>query len=148
VPHEHQVDETLLEVVFCLYLWGHTTWALNRSDKRKIEIAEIRFLGRVTGYARRGEISNLTIRSELQICNINDKIKDKKKEWHDHIQRMDHYRIARKATEYKPSDIQTPDAQREDGKMTFEDSYMIGTDLMVCHDVDDDDDDNEYYTKI
>jgi hypothetical protein len=25
---------------------------------------------------------------------------------------------------------------------------MIGTDLMVCHDVDDDDDDNEYYTKI
>jgi hypothetical protein len=76
VPHEHQVDETLLEVVvFYLYLW------------------------------------------------------------------------ARKATEYKPSDIQTPDAQREDGKMTFEDSYMIGTDLMVCHDVDDDDDD-EYYIKI
>jgi hypothetical protein len=30
------------------------------------------------------------------------------------------------------------DAQREDGKMTSEDSYMIGTDLMVYHDDDDD----------
>jgi hypothetical protein len=38
-----------------------------------------------------------------------------------------------------PSDIETSDAQREDGKMTFEDSYMIGTDFMVYHDVDDDD---------
>jgi len=39
-----------------------------------------------------------------------------------------------------PSDIETSDAQREDGKMTLEDSYMIGTDLMVYHDVYDDDD--------
>jgi hypothetical protein len=27
--------------------------------------------------------------------------------------------------------------------MTFEDSYIIGTDLMVCHDVDDDDNDDD-----
>jgi hypothetical protein len=44
----------------------------------------------------------LTIRSELQIFNITGKITDKKEEWHDHIQRMDPYRIARKAVEYKP----------------------------------------------
>jgi hypothetical protein len=37
------------------------------------------------------------------------------------------------------SDIETPDAQREDGNMTFEDSYMIGTGLMVYHYDDDDD---------
>jgi hypothetical protein len=34
------------------------------------------------GYTRRDEISNLTIRNELQKLNINDKITDKKKEWH------------------------------------------------------------------
>jgi hypothetical protein len=62
----------------------------------------MRFLRHVAGYTRRDEISNLTIRSELQIFNINDKIKDKKKEWHDHIQQMDPYRLARKAAEYKP----------------------------------------------
>jgi hypothetical protein len=37
-----------------------------------------------------------------------------------------------------PQDIETSDTQREDGKMTSEDPYMIGTDLMVCHDADDD----------
>jgi hypothetical protein len=35
------------------------------------------------------------------------------------------------------------DAQREDGKMNFEKSYMIGTDLMVYYDDDDDDDDDD-----
>jgi hypothetical protein len=29
-----------------------------------------------------------------------------------------------------PSDVETSDAQREDGRMTSEDSYMIGTDLL------------------
>jgi hypothetical protein len=82
-------------------LYGCETWALNRSDKRKIETAEMRFLKYVAGCTRRGEISNLTIRSELQIFNINYKITDKKKEWHDHIQRMDPYRIACEAVEYK-----------------------------------------------
>jgi hypothetical protein len=38
-----------------------------------------------------------------------------------------------------PSDTETSDVQREDGKTTSEDSYMIGTDLMVYHDVNDDD---------
>jgi hypothetical protein len=57
------------------------TLTLNRSDKRKIETAELRFLRHVAGYTRRDEISNLTIRSELHIFNIlvNFKIKDKKK---------------------------------------------------------------------
>jgi hypothetical protein len=82
-------------------LFSCENWALNRSDKRKTETAEMRFLRHVAGYTRRDEISNLTIRSELHIFKINDKIKDKKKEWHDHIQRMDPYRIARKADEYK-----------------------------------------------
>jgi hypothetical protein len=72
-------------------LYGRETWTLNRSDKRKIETAEMRFLWHVAGYTRRNEICNLTIRSELQILNINDKITDKKKEWRDHSQRMDPY---------------------------------------------------------
>jgi hypothetical protein len=83
-------------------LYGCETWALNRSDKRKIETAEMRFLRHVAGYTRRDEISNLSIRRELQIFNTNYKIEGKKNEWHDHIQRMDPYRIARKAAEYKP----------------------------------------------
>jgi hypothetical protein len=36
-----------------------------------------------------------------------------------------------------PWDTERSDSQREDGKMTSEDSYMIRTDLMVYHDFDD-----------
>jgi hypothetical protein len=60
------------------------------------------FLRHAARYTRRDEISNPTIRSELQICNINDKITDKKKELHDHNLRMDPYRIPPKAVECKP----------------------------------------------
>jgi hypothetical protein len=62
----------------------------------------MRFLRNVAGYTRRDEISNLTIHTKLQLLNINDKITDKKKERRDHIQRMDPYRIAHRAAEYKP----------------------------------------------
>jgi hypothetical protein len=37
--------------------------------------------------------------------------------------------------------METSVAHREHGKMTSEDSYIIGTELMVYHDDDDDDDD-------
>jgi hypothetical protein len=77
----------------------------------------MRFLKHVAGYAIGDEISNLTIRSELQIFNINDTVKDKKKEWHDHFQRMDPCRIARKTVEYKPighRDVGRPKRRWED----------------------------------
>jgi hypothetical protein len=64
-------------------LYGCETWALNRNDKRKMETAEMRLLRHVAGHTRRDDISNLTIHSELQIFDINDKIADKKKKWHD-----------------------------------------------------------------
>jgi hypothetical protein len=82
---------------------------LKRSDKRKIETAEMRFLRLVDGYTRRDEISNIIIRSELQIFNINGKIKDKEKEWRDDIQRMDPYRIVRIQL-----DVNSPDTEKSE----------------------------------
>jgi hypothetical protein len=70
--------------------------------KEVIETADMRFLRHVAGCIRRDEISNLTICSELQIFNVNDKVIDKRKELDDHIQRTDPCRIASKAVDYKP----------------------------------------------
>jgi hypothetical protein len=84
-----------------MLLYGSETWALNRSDKRKIKTAEMRFLRYIAGYNRQDELSYLAIGSELQICNISDKIKEEI-DWYDHIQWMDSYRIVCKAVEYKP----------------------------------------------
>jgi hypothetical protein len=61
----------------------------------------MRFLRYVAGYNRWDEISNLTVHIELQIFNINDKIKDKKEQY-DHIQWMDLYRITHKAVKCRP----------------------------------------------
>jgi hypothetical protein len=76
--------------------YGSETWALNRSDKRKTDTADMR-LRYVAGYNRWNEISNLTIHNKVQIFNIHYKIKDTKKEWNDNIQQMDTYRITYKA---------------------------------------------------
>jgi hypothetical protein len=53
-------------------------WALNRVDRRKIETAEMKFLRRVTGYTLRDEVRNSTIRGELQIFNIGERIQSRK----------------------------------------------------------------------
>jgi hypothetical protein len=68
------------------------------------------------------EISKYTIRCELQIFNINDKITHNKKQWHGQIQRMDPYRIAGKAVEYKPTghrDVGRPKRRWEDDFLRF-----------------------------
>jgi hypothetical protein len=42
-------------------LYGSETWALKRSDKRKIETSEMRFLRYVAGYNGWDEINDLTV---------------------------------------------------------------------------------------
>jgi hypothetical protein len=89
----------------------------------------MRFLRHAAGYTRRYEISDLTIRSELQIFNIKDKFTDKIKDCMTTFSGWTHTEQPAKQLNINPPDIETSDAQREDGKMTSEDSYMIGTDL-------------------
>ena len=60
-------------------MYSSEGWSLNRSDKRKIEAAEMRFL--------RPRSSD--IREQLGIFNINDKLTQYKINWRQHIQRMD-----------------------------------------------------------
>jgi hypothetical protein len=61
-------------------LYRYETWALNVINKRKIEIAEMKFLWRVAAY-----IPPLTT-NYLQICNIGGKINDRKNEWYNTFQ--------------------------------------------------------------
>jgi hypothetical protein len=74
---------------------------LNKVDRRKTENAELKFLRRVAGYALRDEVRNTTIREELQIFNIGERIQSRKTEWHEHLSRMEQQRIAQ-IMFYKP----------------------------------------------
>ena len=51
-------------------MYGSENWSLNRSDKREIEAAEMRFLRPMTGLDKK---RSSDIRQQLDIFNINDK---------------------------------------------------------------------------
>ena len=55
-------------------MYGSENWSLNRSDKRKIEAAEMRFLRPMAGYTLLGKKRSSDIREQLGIFNFNDKL--------------------------------------------------------------------------
>ena len=73
-------------------MYGSENWSLNRSDKRKIEAAEIRFLRPMAGYTLWDKKSTY-IREQLSIFNINDKLTQHEIDWREHIQIMDDNRL-------------------------------------------------------
>ena len=54
-------------------MYGNANWSLNRSDKRKIEAAEMRFVRPMSGYTLLDKKRSSDIREQLGIFNINDK---------------------------------------------------------------------------
>ena len=69
--------------------YGSENWSLNRSDKRKIEAAEMRFLRPMAGNTLCDKKRSSDIREQLDIFNINDKLTQYKINWTEHIQKMD-----------------------------------------------------------
>ena len=55
-------------------MYGSENWSLNRSDERKIEAAEMRFLRPMAGYTLWATKKSNDIREQLGIFNINDKL--------------------------------------------------------------------------
>ena len=53
-------------------MYGSENWSLNRSDKRKIENAEMRFLGPMAGYTLWDKKRSSDIREQLAIFNNNN----------------------------------------------------------------------------
>ena len=70
-------------------MYGSENWSLNRSDKRKIEAAEMRFLRPTAGHTLLDKKRSSDIREQLGIFNISDKLTQYKINWREHIQRMD-----------------------------------------------------------
>ena len=55
-------------------MYGSENWSLNRSDKRKIEAAEMRFLRLMAGYTLWNKKGSSDLREQFGICNINEKL--------------------------------------------------------------------------
>ena len=62
-------------------MYGSENWSLNRSDKMKIEAAEMRFLRPMAGYRLLDIKRSSDTREQLGIFNINDKLTQYKINW-------------------------------------------------------------------
>ncbi|PSN37460.1 Fumarate hydratase [Blattella germanica] len=80
--------------------YGCENWATNRGDKRKIETAEMKFLRAVAGVSLFDHVKNEEIRRTLNIPSVNDLVESQKKNWQQHILRMDDKRLPKTAMEY------------------------------------------------
>jgi hypothetical protein len=85
------------EMAVPIPLYRCENWTLNRADKRINETAEMKCLRKVADHTLRDEISYLTVRNELQVFNIGEKIADRKQNWYEQLARMDPHRAARQA---------------------------------------------------
>jgi hypothetical protein len=106
--------------------------AMKKADRRSVEAAEMKFLRHVAGYACKGQIRSDNIRQKLKIINLNDGIRQNKKNRYEHILRMDPRRITLRILQYKPT-----------GHRNIEDTDDVGKMTSETEQDDDDDDDGD-----
>jgi hypothetical protein len=97
-------------------MYGSESWSMNRADRRRVEAAEKKYLRYVAGYTLKYQVRSDNIRQQLGIFNLNHRIQQKKKYWHEHILRMDPRRITQQIL-HKPigyQDIGRPIRRWED----------------------------------
>jgi len=83
-------------------LYGSETWVTTKRDMTRIGAAEMRCLRSVTGYTRLDKIRSEVIRKELEISGIQDVRLKYKKNWINHLERIDNTRLPKHALNYKP----------------------------------------------
>jgi hypothetical protein len=83
-------------------LYESECWTLTVRQKRTLEAAEICFVRSVAGYRLIDHRRNEDIREELQIIDINSRIKDCQIKWLQHLERMEQNRIPKLLLNYKP----------------------------------------------
>jgi hypothetical protein len=99
------LKETLLRfykiIAIPTLLYGSECWTLTKRQKSRLEAAEMRSLRSLAGYRLIDHRRNEDIRGELQIIDINSRIKEYQIKWLQHLQRIEHNRIPKLLLNYK-----------------------------------------------
>jgi hypothetical protein len=103
--------ETILKIyntlVLPTFLYGSENWTLTASQRRRIEVAEMKLLRPLAGYTLYDHKTNDYIRRELQITGVLDKIDEYRWNWFQHLQRMPQNRSPLKSYYYGPQGRRT-----------------------------------------
>jgi hypothetical protein len=81
--------------------YGSGAWTI-RTDERRLISAEMCFLRRTAGYSRWDHKRNEDILTELQISQITEFICQYRKNWKEHVDRMNSDRTAKMILKYQP----------------------------------------------
>ena len=97
--------ETILKIYNTLivptFLYGSEYWTLTASQRRRIQVAEMKLLRPLAGYTLHDHKTNDFICRELKITGILDKTDEYRLNWHLHLQRMPQNRIPLKSYHYR-----------------------------------------------
>jgi hypothetical protein len=83
-------------------LYGSECWTLTKIQISRLEAAKMCFLRSVAGYRSIDHRCNEDIREELQIIDINSRIKDYQIKWLQRLEIMEQNRIPKLLLNYKP----------------------------------------------
>jgi hypothetical protein len=84
-------------------LYGAENWTLTDHRKKRIEAAEMKLLRPLAAYTLRGHKYNDDIRSELGVQSITEIFDFYRTNWHDHLLRMEPYRVPLQVYRYRPT---------------------------------------------
>ena len=82
--------------------YSSETWVLRKRDKRRITAAEMRFLRKSAGYTMLDRKRNEAIQNELNVTPVIKRVKEYRRRWRDHVNRMDEERSPKWASNYTP----------------------------------------------
>jgi hypothetical protein len=78
-------------------------WTLTAPQKISIEAAEMKLLRPLAGYTLRDHKYNDDIRSELGVQSITEILDIYRTNWHNHLLRMESYRVPLQVYRYRPT---------------------------------------------
>ena len=80
-------------------MYGAETWAIKKTQEKKLDVAEMRMLRWMCGVTRRDKIGNEVIRGTSKIREISDTIQESRLRWYGHVMRKDEQYIGRRVME-------------------------------------------------
>jgi hypothetical protein len=84
-------------------MYGSEIWVPTMKVQTRIQSTEMNFLRKTKGCRKLDHITNEMIRTELNICPVNDTIEQYRNFWFQHINRTQDTRLPSRALQYRPS---------------------------------------------
>ena len=79
-------------------LYGSETWAVKRTQEKRMNVAEMRMLRWMCGVTRRDRVRNEHIRGTVKVAELSSKMQERRLNWYGHVMR-DEEHIGRRAME-------------------------------------------------